>query len=261
MNLLDKHDFVGYVGLSHYGIGATHVGTYHPESGERKSDKVGKGPRMPVPNRLNWWTWAFLAIVPVQSAWSQEAAKDDPAKKANTPATKSASESKAATKPAEAKAQTPKDQKKDAAEKAGEKPAAAPAVNGTRFELTENYRDPRVDDLLDIALVKETVPPRPLFSANEEKQLQSMAGGNGDINPRTINRFVEAKAAELTNKKAIETMMSGEGAVNTAVRPIEKATTALIAASRASNAASNSPFMSAYSAAMIKTFTPCSKGT
>lgn len=260
MNLLDKPDFVGYVGLSHYGIGATHVGSNHPEHGERKSDKVGKGPRMPVPNRLNWWTWAFLAIVPVQFAWSQETAKDAPARKADAPAAKSAPASKDAAKPAESKAEAAKDQSKDAAPKAEAKPAAAPAVNGTRFELTENYRDPRVDDLLDIALVKETVPPRPLFSANEEKQLQSMAGGNGDINPRTINRFVEAKAAELTNKKAIETMMSGEGAVNTAVRPIEKATTALIAASRASNAASNSPFMSAYTAAMIKSFTPLLEG-
>lgn len=247
MNSLDKPDFVGYVGLSHYGIGATLVGAYHPEIGVRKSDKVGKGPRMPVPNRLNWWTWAFLAIVPVHFAWSQEPAKDAPARKADEPAAKAAPASEDSARPADAT-------------KAEVKPAATPGVNGTRFELTENFRDPRVDELLDIALVKETIPPRPLFSANEEKQLQSMAGGSGDINPRTINRFVEAKAAELTNKKAIEIMMSGEGAVNTAVRPIEKATTALISASRASNAASNSPFMSAYTAAMIKSFTPLLEG-
>jgi hypothetical protein len=252
MNLLDKLNFVGYVGLSHYGIGATRGGSFRPECDERFSDIVGKGPRMPVPNRLNWWTWALLAIVPFQAAWSQERAKDAPAQK-DAPA-----------KAAEPKKEAPPEEKAAAAEPEAELAKAETAkpatVDGTRFELTENYRDPRVDAILDLSVVKETLPPRPNFSANEERQLQSMAGGSGDINPRIINRFVEAKAAELTNKKAIETMMTGEGSVNSIVRPIEKATTALLSASRASIASSNSPFMTSYAAAMIKTFPPLLEG-
>ncbi len=255
MKPLDKPNFVGYVGLSHCGIGATHVGSFLRMRGARKLDIVGKGPRMPVPNRSNWWTWAILALVPFQAVWSQEASKDAPAKK--DAAAKADTKAAAPAEPAKKAADEPKaaDEAKPESE-----PAKATPVDGTRFELTENYRDPRVDDLLDIALVKEAIPPRPNFSASEEKQLQSMAGGSGDVNTRTINRFVEAKAADLTNKKAIETMMSGEGAVNTTVRPIDKATTALIAASRAARAASNTPFLTAYSAALIKTFQPLLEG-
>lgn len=249
MNLLDNSNFVGYVGLSKYGNAAAFVSPHFLGIVERMSVTVGKGPRMRVPKRLNWWTLTLLACLTVQGASAQEAAKEAPksepaSKKDAAPAEKAAPSEKAA--PTEA-----------------EKTEAAPAtakVDDPRFELTEAYRDPRVDDLLDISLVKEAIPPRPNFSNNEEKQLQNMAGGRGDLYPRTINRFVEAKAAELTNKKAIEAMLSGEGSVNSQVRILEQATLALIAASRASNAAANSPFMSAYAAAMIKTFQPLLEG-
>ena len=198
---------------------------------------------MPNPKWLSRTSWAFLAacpaLVPVMA--QNPDSKDTPKAPAAKAEAKTKAEPKAAEKPA-AKAEAPP------------KPAAA-----ARVDVTETFRDPRVDDALNADLIKELPAPRPAFSPAEERQVKDMAAGRGDVTPRSINRYVEAKAAELTNKKAIETLLSGEGQVNTLVRPIETATTSMINLARASNAAGNTPFMSAYVASMIKTFQPLLK--
>lgn len=202
---------------------------------------------MPNPKWLSRTSWAFLAACPafVPVMAQNPDSKDTP----KAPATKAEAKTKAESK-AEPKAAA------QPAAKAEEKPKSAAAA---RVDVTETFRDPRVDDALNADLIKELPAPRPAFSPAEERQVKDMAAGRGDVTPRSINRFVEAKAAELTNKKAIETLLSGEGQVNTVVRPIETATTTMINVARASNSAGNTPFMSSYVAAMIKTFQPLLK--
>ncbi|MCY2936103.1 MAG: hypothetical protein NT172_18305 [Planctomycetota bacterium] len=206
--------------------------------------------------KLTGWTCLVTTLICVsvsaQSPDTKETPKAPPAK----PDSKSAPDAKpsssnpsapAATKPGTAEAKKPADAAK------ADVPATfkPPEVN-----LAESYRDPRVDDAMNADLIKELPTPKPVFSQNEEKQVIAIAGGRGDLVTRSINRFVEAKAADLTNKKAIETLISGEGTVNTLVRPIETATKQLIRASRDSNAAANSPFMSAYVATLIRVLQP-----
>ena len=120
-----------------------------------------------------------------------------------------------------------------------------PAPQAAPLDLAESFRDPRVDDAMSSELIKELPTPKG-FTPTKEKEVLAIAAGKGDIKPQYIAQFVEAKAAELTNKKSIETLISGEGTVNTLVRPIESATKALIKASRDSNAVGNTPFMSVY---------------
>lgn len=185
---------------------------------------------MPKPKLLNFWCWALLASTATTGAvnvYGQDA------KEATTP---------------------------QETAKPDEKPevSAAAAVE-PESDLTETFRDPRVDDALSTDLIKELPGPRPNFTQNEERQFMTMAGGRSDSNPRLISRFVDAKASELTNRKAIEAMISGEGNVSSTVRPIESATTAMINASRAANANGNTPFMTTYAAVLIKTLQPLLK--
>lgn len=199
---------------------------------------------MPKPKFLNFWCWALLAST---------------AATGGLPLLAQDTKSQAQTKDA---AKAPEATKSQAPAKPGEvaKPKDAPTpATKPMLELTETFRDPRVDDALSEDLIKELPAPRPNFSANEERQVMLMAGGRGESNPRQVSRFVEAKAAELTNRKAIEAMLSGEGNVNATVRTIESATQALINASRAANDANNSPFMMTYTASLVKTLQPLLK--
>lgn len=212
---------------------------------------------MPEPKSNQTWCRAFylsLLLMAPASLWAQSPkdtgksqSKESAAKAANTPTQAPAGKDTEATK------------KADSPLKTDEKKPEAAKPESASIELTESYRDGRVDDALNTDLIKELPGPRPTFSQNEERQVLTAAGGRGDANPRSISRFVEAKAADLTNRKAIEAMIGDQGNVNSVVRPIEAATQALINASKAANAASNTPFMSTYSAALIKTMQPLLK--
>lgn len=212
---------------------------------------------MPNPKWLSRTSWAVLAACPALVSVAAQSPDQKDAPKA--PAAKA--EAKPASKPTEKPAEKGKADEKAAAQPAAKSESKpAPTQANTGLDVTESFRDPRVDDALNTDLIKELPAPRPAFSPNEERQVRDMAAGRGDVTPRLITRFVEAKAADLTNKKAIETLISGEGQVNTLVRPIETATTAMINVARASNAAGNTPFMTSYAAALIKTFQPQLKG-
>jgi len=204
---------------------------------------------MPEPKCQKSWCRALvfsLMVMAPASLWAQS--PKDTGKTQAKEAAKGADQSKSA---APAKAVEPAK---------GEAPKAeAPKQAAQTVELTESYRDGRVDDALSTDLIKELPAPRPTFSQNEERQVLTAAGGRGDANPRSISRFVEAKAADLTNRKAIEAMIGDQSNVNATVRSIETATQSLVNVSKAANAASNTPFMSTYSAALIKTFQPLLK--
>ncbi|MFM7594224.1 MAG: hypothetical protein ACKO85_20735 [Isosphaeraceae bacterium] len=212
---------------------------------------------MPEPKSNQTWCRAlFLGILLTAPAglWAQS--PKDTGKSQAKDAGKSVDTSKQA--PA-GKSAADATQKAAPAAKADDKKAPEAKLEAKEVELTESFRDSRVDDALSTDLIKELPAPRPTFSQNEERQVLTSAGGRGDANPRSISRFVEAKAADLTNRKAIEAILNGEANSNALVRPIEAATQALINASKAANAASNTPFMTTYSAALIKTMQPLLK--
>ncbi|MFM1801713.1 MAG: hypothetical protein RJA81_1065 [Planctomycetota bacterium] len=189
---------------------------------------------MPKPKFLNFWCMALLVASAASFAQTAhgQATADEPKATGNQDDTKAA-----ASQPAESKTDQP----------------------DPEFEFTETYRDPRVDDALSEDLIKELAPPRPTFSTNEERQVMNSAGGRGENNPRVLKRFVTAKASDLTNRKSIEAMLSGEGSVSSLVRPIEAATMAMVNVSKAANAANNSPFMVTYTAVLIETLQPLLK--
>jgi len=192
---------------------------------------------MPDPKWLRLTGLAFMVASMASVAVFAQSPDTKNAPQPKAPAAKV--DTKAAPKAANAAASEPK-------------PATAAAAP---LDLAESFRDPRVDDALSADLIKELPLPKG-FTPSREKEVLAIAAGKGDIKPPLIAQFVEAKAAELTNKKSIETLISGEGTVNTLVRPIESATKALIKASRDSNAVGNTPFMSVYTASLIRVFQP-----